>query len=120
MSADANNEPAIPDATMEPGGIDPEAKHTLKSCHAVSNGVMLGTTLERFRAIGMPTNVDQAKNLFAAIALVQFPLKKKLSPQDLIRLVAPISACINKATTGTMECKWPGECQHALATVQSH
>ena len=50
MGADANNEPAKPDATMEP-------RHTLESCHAVSNGVLLGTTLERFRAIGMPTNV---------------------------------------------------------------
>ena len=63
---------------------------------------------------------DQAKNLFAAIDLVRFPLRAKLSPQDLIRLVAPISACIDKATTGSMEYKWSDECQHALTTVQGH
>ena len=82
-----------------------EPKHTLESCHAVSNGVLLGTTLERFRAIGKPTNADQAKNLFAAIDLVRFPLRAKFSPQDLIRLVAPISACIDEATIGSMEYK---------------
>ena len=66
----------------------------------------------------MPTDVDQAKTLFAATDLVRFPLKAKLSPQDLIRLVAPISACIDKTTTDTMEYKWCGECQRALAIVQ--
>ena len=65
-------------------------------------------------------NVEQAKNLYAAIDLVRFPLKAKLSPQELMLLIAPIGACIDKAATGNMEYQWSGECRHALKTVQRH